>query len=293
MKNIMKKYGLIVFLLISVTSFSQILEDETTNSRFDISTMNFETVINNEKISGIIYEDNVKGNRFYILENKEKILIIRFRDKHSIENCMGMITGKRIPWDFQINDIYYLNESLKTIKKKIKKNQFEGLKSLNIIFHSSNYGDIWLDEKEIEKKRKEKVEKQERKIRKEKKSIDHKTKTNLQDYIGLYKIQILQTGEYDFSNYKEFGTIYIDTSGILMTTGIPTIKEIIGFHWIDRDTESMENSEGNFICRGPSSIVTNPNFYFFIISIDKKNGTGGYYPGKNSEGNKTTFKIIK
>jgi hypothetical protein len=275
MKTIFK----LLITLISTSCFSQILEDKTTNSLFDISKMNFETVINNEKISGIIYEDNVKNNRFYVVENKEKTLIIRFRDKHSIDNCMGMISTKTIPWDFQINDIYYLNESLKTIKKKIKKNQFEGLNSLNLLFSSNNFGDVWVVKKYGEKKEKEmEIERGKEK--------EYDEKTELGNYLGTYKIRITKTGSYKMIS-EQFGTLIVTESGITIETEIPGIDLLRSTH--DKTSEFNTPSKGSFWCKVSSKSYLDGMMVVFYES--KLGGSFSTLMGTKTE--TTNFRIIE
>tara|TARA_B110000240_G_C13387293_1_gene405210 strand:+ start:99 stop:929 length:831 start_codon:yes stop_codon:yes gene_type:complete len=274
MKTIFK----LLIILISTSCFSQILEDKTTNSVFDISKMNFETVINNETISGIIYEDNVKNNRFFVLENKEKTLIIRFRDKHSIENCMGMISTKTIPWDFQINDIYYLNESLRTIKKKIKKDQFEGLNSLNLLFSSNKFGEVWVVKKYGEKKEKEmEIERGKEK--------EYDEKTELENYIGVYKIRITKTGSYKM-NYDSFGTLIVTESGITIETEIPSIDLLRSTH--DKTSLSNKPSKGSFWCKVSSKSYLDG--MMVVINDSKSVGSFTTLMGKNTT--TTIFRVV-
>ena len=276
----MKTISKLLILLISTSCFSQILEDKTTNSLFDISTMNFETIINNEKLSGIVFEDNVKSKgevmKFYVLENKENTLILRFRDKHSIDNCFGMIRNKQKPWNLQVNDIYYLNEPFKKIKKTIKKNKFEGLNNLNLLFSSSDFGEIW----ELKEDKKIEVE---RDFEKEK---EYDEKTELVNYLGTYKIKITKTGSYNMKS-EQFGTLIVTESGITIETEIPSIDLLRSTH--DKTSEFNTPSKGSFWCKVSSKSYLDGMMVVFYES--KLGGSFTTLMGKNTD--TTNFRIVE
>ena len=139
MKNL-----LILLLLLSTSSFSQVLVDRSIGGELYIGTYpSIKVEINNEVISGVLTDHKIKDFRFYTVGNDDEILVLRLgEDIHSVKNEMELLKQKSLK-NTKILDIYYLEESLKTIKKTIRKNKFEGLKSLNVIFSSDNYGGVW------------------------------------------------------------------------------------------------------------------------------------------------------
>ena len=133
----------LLLLLFSTSCFSQVLIEKSIGGELDITNQKFTVEINNEVISGVLNENKIKDYRFYTIKNDGKMLVFRLgKDIESVNTEMELLKLKNLE-NTKILDIYYLEESFTKIKKTIKRNEFEGLKSLNLIFSSNNYGGVW------------------------------------------------------------------------------------------------------------------------------------------------------
>ena len=232
-----------------------------------MDNLNFKININNEVISGVLSDTKVKDLRFYIIENGDKVLVVRLgKTVTSVNTEMEMVKSKILK-DTRILDIYYLQESFKTIKKTIKKNQFEGLKSLNVIFSSIDFGDKWRDKKEIEKE------------------IEYDEKTELENYIGVYKIRITKTGSYKMT-YDSFGTLIVTESGITIETEIPSIDLLRSTH--DKTSEFNTPSKGSFWC----TVLSKSYLDGMMVNFNDSKSVGSFTTlmGKNTT--TTIFRVV-
>ena len=249
--------------MFSSTLFSQILIEKEIKGELNIETKSFQIEINNEIISGILTDQKVKDLRFYTIEKGENILVVRLGDIYnSINTNMELIKLSSNPGNIKIFDIYYLNESYKNIKKTLKKQGFEGLENLKNNFSSNNYGNIWVDKREFE----------------------YDEKTELESFIGVYKIKIYKTGSYTLKS-DAYGKLIVTKEGITIETEVPSIDLLRSTH--DKSSQFNKPSKGNFWCK------LSKNYYENIMVSLNDRGSGSFTTLRGSTTNTTIFFIVE
>ena len=88
MKNL-----LILFLLLSTSSFSQVLVNRLIGGVLVTGNdPRIKVEINNEVISGVLNDHKIKDFRFYTVENDDKILVLRLgEDINSVKKEMKLL----------------------------------------------------------------------------------------------------------------------------------------------------------------------------------------------------------
>jgi hypothetical protein len=266
----MKKLLFLLILLISYSSYSQKYYDENDYNKF---------VDYDNKIINLNYDGyNIKGVFEKLRgENYNNYLVVKG------DNNIHFVI------ELYVNEIFYGIDVLEGEYEMVLKGFLKGRKynkKVKLLFSNlpseKKMDDIKLISEVIRDYRIKKVKEEENKIKKKDEFLEKFNKSNIE---GVYNIQILKSGNLDYSKINSLGKLYITKEGITVKTDIPTL-DLIRSNYIFEKCDIDKNSFIGKISKGFGEIL------LLNINFNNEFKVGGFSitNGKNIE--TTSFKVI-
>ena len=266
----MKKLLFLLVLLINYTTYSQKYYDETDYNSF---------VDYNKKIIDINYKEYKIKGEFEKLRGKNYNNYLVVKGDNNIHFVIELYT----------NQTFYGIDILEGEYEMVLKGFLKGRKynkKVSLLFSNlpsdKKMDDIKLISEFIRDNRIKKEKEKENELKKKDEFLEKFDKSSVE---GVYNIQILKSGNLDYSMVDTFGKLYLTKEGITVKTDIPTLDLVTSNYIFDRCNIDENSFVGN-ISKGYGEILSlNINF-----SSEFKVGGFSIINGKNVK--TTTFKVI-
>lgn len=283
----MKKYLIILAVLISFSGYSQKYVDELNEENYiDYSSNTICVSFKSYKVEGKFIVETGKDFGEYLLVqdkiNKDLSWVIR---PYGTTSFYGL---------------EILNGSFEDVLNEFKKGR--GHKKVEVLFSNisstfkmnefSFISGISLEMKKESLKRDEeirllklKIEEQEKGIEESKKIVEQNFQSEIvkSGLVGTYKIKILRHSNYDYQSFNTFGKIIVTEIGVTLEIDIPSMKLL-------RSVFNMESSkplEGKLSCR-----VLNGRGDIFVLILNKKDNVGAISELSGRNSTTTTFILV-
>lgn len=168
-----------------------------------------------------------------------------------------------------LKEVFVVEGTSKKVKNTFLK---KGLNGISVLFNERSEGINDLGKWESETVLKENEEKERL----------YDELTNLFSYLGVYRIKILRSGGYDYSNLNEYGKLVITEYGITIETEIPSIKLVRSSH--NKTGLFTKPSIGVFYC-----LISEGFGDDLVLSFNENKISGGFTVLTGSSTSTTTF----